>query len=72
MVSSLNSSYSSKSSSSSNDEVFYDMDQKATMLFHARFIACTFGDLFITIEMEEGGRHYVDLTTNVRDVIAIL
>jgi hypothetical protein len=66
MVSSLNSSYSSKSSSSSSDdEVFYDMDQKATMLFHARFIACTFGDLFTTIKMEVGGRHYVDLTTNV-------
>jgi hypothetical protein len=27
------------------------------MFFHARFIACTFGDLFIAIEMEEGVGH---------------
>jgi hypothetical protein len=66
MVSSLSSSSSSKSHSSSSDnEVFYDMDQEAIMFFRARFIACTFGDLFIIIEMEEGGGHYVDPTTSV-------
>ncbi len=48
------------------------MDQKATMLFHARFIACTFGDLFTIIEMEEGGGHYVEPINNVQDVLAIL
>jgi hypothetical protein len=73
MVSSLSSSSFSKSRSFSNDdEVFYDMDQEATMLFHVRFIACTFRDLFTTIEMEEGGGHYVDPTNSFQDVLAIL
>ncbi len=48
------------------------MDQEATMLFHARFIAYTFGDLFTTIEMEEGGGHYVDPTNSVQDVLTTL
>jgi len=61
MVFSLSFCPSSKSSSSSSDdEIFYDMDQEATMLFHVRFIARIFGDLFITIEMEGGGGHYTD------------
>jgi arabinogalactan endo-1,4-beta-galactosidase len=73
MVSFVSSSSFSKSRSFSNDdEVLYDMDQKATMLFHTRFIACTFGDLFTIIEMEEGGGHYVDPTNSVQDVLAIL
>ncbi len=59
-------------SSSSDDEVFYDMDQEATMLFHARFIACTFGDLFIATKMEAGGGHFVDPTNGVWDVLATL
>jgi len=46
-------------------EVSYDMDQEATMFFHAWFIACISGDLFIAIEMEEGGGHFVDPTIGV-------
>ncbi len=38
------------------------------MFFHARFIACIFENLFIAIEMEEGGGHFVDPTTGVQDV----
>lgn len=73
MVFSLCSSFFSKSISFSNDdEVFYHMDQEATMLFNARFIAYTFGDLFTTIEMEEGGRHYVDPTNSVQDMLTTL
>jgi hypothetical protein len=67
MASSSNSSFSSNSNSfSSNDEVFYDMDQKVTMFFHAGFIVCIFGNLFIAIEMEGGGRHFVEYyNTNI-------
>ncbi len=50
---------------SSDDEVFYDMDQDATMHFHVGFIACNSRDLFTTIEMEEGGGHYVDPSNGV-------
>jgi hypothetical protein len=48
------------------------MDQETTMLFHVRFIACTFGNLVITIEMEEQSGHYVDPTNGVREVLATL
>jgi len=66
MASSSSSSSSSNSSSfSSDDEILYDMDQEATMLFHVGFIACTFGDLFIATEMEEGSGHSVDPTNGV-------
>jgi hypothetical protein len=70
--SSSSSSSSNSSSSSSNDEVFYDMDQKLAMLFHAGFIAYTFGNLFTPTKMEEGGRHFVDRITGVRNVLATL
>jgi hypothetical protein len=52
--------------------VLYDMNQKATMLFHVGFIACTFGDLFIATEMEEGNGHSMDPTNGVQDVLATL
>jgi len=55
----------SSSSSSSDDEVLYDMGQEATMLFHARFIACISQDLFTPTKMEEGGGHHVDPTIGV-------
>jgi hypothetical protein len=66
------SSSSNSSSFSSDDEVLYDMDQEATMLFHVRFIVCIYGDLFIAIEMEEGGGHFVDPTNSVQDVLITL
>jgi hypothetical protein len=53
------------SSFSSDDEVLYDMDQMASMLFHVGFITCTYGDLFIAREMEEGGGHSMDPTNGV-------
>ncbi len=49
---------------SSDDEVLYDMDQEATMLFHMGFIACTSRDLFTATEMEGSG-HSVDPTNGV-------
>jgi hypothetical protein len=52
--SSSSSSFSNSNSFSSDNEGFYDMDQKVTMLFHAGFIACTFGNLFTTTKMEVG------------------
>jgi hypothetical protein len=48
------------------------MDQKGTMLFHVRFIVCIYGDLFIAIEMEEGGEHFVDPTNSVQDLLITL
>jgi hypothetical protein len=69
--SSFNSS-SNSSSFSNDDEVLYNMDKEATMLFHAGFIACIFGDLFTATKMEEGGGHFVDPTTSVRNVLATL
>jgi hypothetical protein len=48
------------------------MDQEATMFFHVRFIVCIYGDLFIAIEMEEGGGHFVDPTNSVQDVLITL
>ncbi len=66
MASSSSSSFFSNSSSfSSDDVVLYDMDQEATMFFHARFIACISRDFFIAIEMEEGGGHFMDPTIGV-------
>ncbi len=71
-------SFSSSSSSlnlssfSSDDEVLYDMDQMASMLFHVGFITCTYGDLFIAREMEEGGGHSMDPTNGVWDMLATL
>ncbi len=57
---------------SSGDEVLYDMDQEATMLFHVGFIVCTSRDLFTTIEMEEGGGDFVDPINGVQDVLTTL
>jgi hypothetical protein len=73
-MASFSSSNSSLNSSffSNDDEVLYDMDQNASMLFHVGFIACTYGDLFTATEMEEGGGHFVDPTNGVRDVLATL
>jgi hypothetical protein len=70
--SSSSSSSSNSSSSSSDDEILYDMNQEATMFFHVRFIACTFGDLFIATKMEEGNGHSMDPTNGVRNVLATL
>jgi len=74
MAFSSSSNFSSNLSFSSNDdEVLYDMDQEATMLFHAGFIICTSRDLFIATKMEEGGGHYVDPTISVQlDVLTTL
>jgi hypothetical protein len=73
MASSSSFSFSSNSSSfSRDDEVLYDMDQKVAMLFHAGFIACTFGNLFTPTKMEEGGGHFVDPITGVQNVLATL
>jgi hypothetical protein len=66
------SSPSNSSFFSSDDEVLYDMDQEATMFFHARFIVCIYGDLFIAIEMEDRGGHFVDPTNGVQDVLITL
>jgi hypothetical protein len=65
-------SSSNSSFSSNKDEVLYDMDQEAKMLFHAGFITCTFGDLFIAIEMEEGGGHSTNPINGVQDVLTKL
>jgi hypothetical protein len=66
-MASFSSSSSSLNSSSfsSDDEVLYDMDQKASMLFHVGFVACIYGDLFIATKMEEGGGHSRDPTNGV-------
>jgi hypothetical protein len=63
--SSSTNSFSNSSFLKSDDEISYDMDQKATMFFHAWFIAYISEDLFIAIEMEEGGGHFVDPTIGV-------
>jgi hypothetical protein len=36
------------------------------------FSPYTFGNLFTTTEMEEGGEHFVDPTIGVRDVLTTL
>jgi len=59
---------SSSSSSSFSNSIFFQVMMKSCMtwikrlqcFFHVGFIACTSRDLFIAIEMEEGGGHFVD------------
>jgi hypothetical protein len=65
-------SFSNSSFFSSDDEVLYDMDQEATMLFHVGFIVYTSRYLFTTIEMEEGGGDSMDPTNGVQDVLTML
>jgi hypothetical protein len=65
-------SFSNSSFFSSDDEVLYDMNQEATLLFHVGFIVCTSRDLFTTIEMEERGGDFVDPTNGVQDVLTTL
>jgi hypothetical protein len=70
--SSSSNSFSNSSFFSSDDEVLYDMDQEATMFFHVGFITYISRDLFIAIEMEKGGGHFVDPTIGVRVVLTKL
>jgi hypothetical protein len=63
--SSSSSTFSHFNSSSSDDDILYDMDEEATMLFQCGLVACNAQEFFNSHEKEEGNGQSMDLAFSV-------
>jgi hypothetical protein len=57
--------FSHFNSSSSDDDILYDMDEEATMFFQCGLVTCNVQEFFNSHEMEEGNEQSMDLTISV-------